>query len=243
MAQTSIPAYWKLKNDQLIAFQVERWRKGPDKSEAVEKKFPFITISREFGCYGFSLAQDLAKNLNKLTETDIPWAAFNRQLLKQIQQELRVNELLVESLDEKVENTISDFFSSFGGPFQSYFYTKMFRTILALAHQGQSIIVGRGAAIITRDVPHGLHIRTVAGKEWKILSIMKQKKCNEKDAKKFLSRMKREREGYVNKYLGKNLTDPCWYDLTFNCEKFSVEEIISIILNTLEIRGIADRNN
>ena len=59
-----------------------------------EKKLPFITISREYGCEGYPVAEALQDKLTKMTDDTYPWAVFDKQVISKIAEEHNLSENL-----------------------------------------------------------------------------------------------------------------------------------------------------
>lgn len=198
---------------------------------------PFITISREFGCQANLLSELLNEELLK---RDHNWEKVNKEILNNagIQLKMHPDEikrvisvsnrgLLDEALDalsekyyksdRKIRRTISDVVTSF-------------------ANQGNVIIVGRGGASITQNIPNGLHIRLAAPSSWRMQSIMEQQKLSREDALKKITSMDHKRFKLQRDYM-KGVHDfDSLFDLKFNCSKVSLEEITQIIIHLMEIR-------
>ena len=65
-----------------------------------EKKLPFVTISREYGCPSYLVAEALQDKLNKITGEKYPWAVFGKEVINKIADEHNLSEALANSLDK-----------------------------------------------------------------------------------------------------------------------------------------------
>ena len=231
------------KNQQWATYQSEQWRQRTISPPLTEKApAPFITISREYSCDGFPLGELVACELNK-SESDriLPWAVYDKMLLEKIEKDHGIHQALLASLTKKTKAEISDFFSSSLDIrlLQSSICRKIFTTIRALAHQGNVIIIGRGAAVATRGLKSGFHIRVYAPEESKIKRIMKMHNLtSEKEAKTLLKKATQKREAFVRKYFKVNVNDPSNYHLMVNNADFCCEEMADIVLASLKIGSI-----
>lgn len=229
------------KNERWVGHQSEQWmHKVAEHSVVKVSRSPFITISREYGCAGFSLGELLAVELNKTYEDSLPWAVYDKRLLEKIENDHGIQQALVKSLCEKTHDEITDFFSSFltSTPSQSHYYKKIFTTIRALAYQGHTIIIGRGGVVASQKISGGFHVRIYAPFEWKVRQIMDMHSVPEKEAQVMLKKVTRERESYVKKYFKIDINDPNLYHLMLNNAEFPREEMSEIIVCGLKKKGI-----
>ncbi len=232
-------------NQRWVAFQTEQWRKQAVSSQRDEVlSAPFITISREFACSGFALGELLALELNKSGKGfENTWAVYDKLLLEKVEDEYGIHKTLLASFTETTRDEISDFFSSYlsSRPTQTSIYQKMFMTIRALAIKGFVILIGRGAAVATKGLKNGFHIRVFAPAEWKIKQIMKlQGISSEKEAKKSLEKATRDREMFVQKYLKEDINKASTYHLMINNAMFQREEIVDVIIDIMTKKGYFD---
>ena len=92
------------RNSALISAQSEAWRRRNLEAKAGEKSLesaPFITISRQFGCGAFPLAEAITSKLNEGTVSDPPWAVYDRALVERIAADHQLSEELVELLQKR----------------------------------------------------------------------------------------------------------------------------------------------
>ncbi|MFC1553846.1 AAA family ATPase [candidate division KSB1 bacterium] len=230
-------------NQKWVSFQAEQWRKEKI-SPAYEKDTPppFVTISREFGCSGFSLGELLADILNTTAgDKDEFWAVYDKKVLDVVKEKYGIHQEVLHALAERTINEISDFLISIipESLTQYIICKKLFTTIRALAHKGNSILIGRGAAVATRGLRGGLHIRIFASPEWKIDRIMKMQKITSKiEARNIMENASKEREVFVRKYLKREVSDVTNYHLMLNNEYLNKDEMIKIILKTMQLKDM-----
>lgn len=227
-----------LQKDQWIAHQLEQWRKQKVSASALkDTPPPFITISREFGCTGFTLGEGLAAKLNRDYVTkDKSWSVYDRRLLAMIEEDHGIHQNITSALTKKARSDTRDFLSNWIAdiPGQLAVYKKIFTAIRGLAHLGHAIVIGRGAAVATRGLEGGLHIRIYAPDDWKISKIMKiYDITSEKKAKAMLKKETRERETFVRKFFMVGVDDSHHYDLMFSDAYFSRDDMIDIVIETL----------
>jgi cytidylate kinase len=225
------------KNSALIASQSEKWRRHQLTAvslSAIER--PFITVSRQYGCGAYPLAEALAEKLTSLNPEQDPWVVYDRELVTKVSRDHRLSHELVDSLSQKLRTELEESLLSLFKGFASEI--KIFRstasTIKALAMHGRVIIVGRGGAILTADLPAGLHIRLVAPEKWRVERTMKIFGMSSADARKFVRKMDRERESFIEKYLNEQVGNPLHYHMIFNNALTENNTIVEAVISALK---------
>ncbi len=221
------------KNRGQIAVQTENWRKtaGAGKETLPLKSTPFITISRQFGCGAFPLAEAIAEELMKRDPEKLPWAVYDKALVEKIAQDHQMSEEIVSSLGKKLRSEMEE---SALGLFKYFtpelkIYRSMVQTLRALAQHGRVIIVGRGGAILTKDLPGGFHLRLIAPLEWRAERVAELFKLNLTEAKEYTIKMDAEREGFLRKYLNADAGDPTHYHMILNNARLTLEQKVKAV--------------
>lgn len=228
--------------EKYIKAQVTYWKQQKDKLAAPEKvnRLPFITISREYGCGGYEVARKLIEILNGEMKQTPEWAAYNRQLLDRVMEDMGLSQSLVETLTGTARNTLTNLlqtsFSSF--PTQVSVHKKLAETIALLALNGNVVIVGRGSNIITRTIKNGYHVRLVAPQTWRAEEIMKKMNLSKPEAIKLINEKTKQRDTYLKEYLKFDVADPHNYNLIINDADHTVEQAARIIIDAMKIKGL-----
>src|SRR5688572_1119723 len=168
-----------LKNDTalLVALRVAAYdqaRRSRDSKEPARLVAPFVTISRQAGASGRSLAKQLAERLNNVDPGQLPWTTWDNELVEKVASEHYVSAARVEALEDERPSWFEECLAglALGGlgdwPDEFKVYHSVAVTIRALAEMGRVVVVGRGGAFITRDLPGGVHIRLVAPIDYRI---------------------------------------------------------------------------
>ncbi len=224
----------------LISAQSEAWRrrnlKEKEKSEASAVQRPFITISRQFGCGAFPLAEKIADKLNEGGEKDYPWAVYDRDLVDRIAEDHRLSRELVESLGKKnrteLEESVLGLLSGFTPELKVY--RSMVATIRALAMFGHAVIVGRGGAIVTRNLPGGLNVRLIAPFEWRVDRARGIFRMEKSEAAEYVRKMDFERESFLRKYFNADPDNPYNYQLILNNAAMEEEAMVKAVAGAVE---------
>ncbi|MCU0847062.1 MAG: cytidylate kinase-like family protein [Spirochaetes bacterium] len=228
--------------EKYINSQVTWWRQQKAKIDKVEKKsiFPFITISREYGCGGYELALKLIEILNTEHKHDPLWAAYDRQLLERVMEDMGLSSSLTETLTNKARadltNLIQTSFSTF--PPQVVVYRKLVETIRILAYNGNVVIVGRAGNVITKDMENGFNVRLVAAMDWKVERIRAKLDLTRQEAEKIIIEKEKTREEFMEKYVRFRLSDPHNYDIFINNTNFTMEQAARLIIEGMKIKGL-----
>jgi cytidylate kinase len=114
--------------------------------------------------------------------------------------------------------------------------TEIFRTIRTLATVGKVIVVGRGGVCVTRDLPNGVHVRLVAPPSVRILRMMELLHLSANEARELVSRTDRSRAKLIKTYFSKDIRDPRLYDVTWNTDSVSIEEIAASVIGLISSR-------
>jgi len=204
---------------------------------------PIITISREYGCPGDRIAEMLAETLSKKNHLNggmDEWKWISKEILDDSAHKLKITPSLVNEIAHKKERGFFDNLALF---FSDEYYPtdgKVQNTIAGMIHktaeQGNVVILGRAAEIITQNFVNAVHIKLFAPVEWRNEIVSINENVSMSTAKKICADNDRQRESFRNYFRGDR--DPLsFYDLTFNCKTLSDEEVIEMILILAESRG------
>ncbi len=94
---------------------------------------------------------------------------------------------------------------------------------------GRTILVGRGAPVITRFTPGGVHVRLVGSIKNREQHIKEHFKFDDKKAREFIKEEDRGRAQYLKKYFDRNIDDPLLYDLVINTDRISYDDAAMMI--------------
>lgn len=183
-----------------------------------------ITISREFGCEGFPVAEKLKTLLEE--KSGCTWGIMDRELLAEAAKNLNLSEDIFRSLGER-HRFLDDMLSTFSSRWHSErdYFKLLSKQIVALATTGNVIIVGRGSAIVTQKMPNCYHFRIVAPSDFKVKAIARRMNISPDEAIDVVRKRQKARDTFIHDFLGKDVTDPTWYHLIFNNGKNSADRI------------------
>jgi hypothetical protein len=204
-----------------------------------EQVGPFLTISRQFGCYGFSLGLLLLEILNEEAPPGKVWKIYNREVLQRLATE---SNLAAEMLDRERRTRprlIVDFFRSLSReriPSGYEIRNRITTIIRGLAVEGYAILIGQGGAGATQDLPNGLSIRLEAPLEWRVQQVAYREGLNETQAKLRIKAVEEERE-YLRKIYEAKFGRKPPFHLAYDCSIFTLAQIAQHIVYAMKLRG------
>ncbi|MFH1068529.1 MAG: cytidylate kinase family protein [Candidatus Glassbacteria bacterium] len=202
----------------------------------------FITISREYGCAGFRIADQLAAVLNeKIGQEQLRWAVYDRMLVEAVCNDHKLSRVLVDSLERQPKFVFGDYITGLftGEPSRIKVFKKFGETMFQLAAHGRVIIIGRASSIVTSKLAGGLHARIIASLEWRVRQVAAYEKIEDlKKARRFVMKHDRERGRFAQDFLTADIRDNCHYDLILNQEKLGVERSVALLLDAMKIKDL-----
>jgi len=187
-----------------------------------------ITLSRQFGCEGYPLAETLQVLLNERTRET--WTIFDKALIERVSQDTNLSERLFGSIGEQAEllDALANVLHSWRT--QSEAYELLARYIVRIAREGNAIIVGRGSAVVTSGLPNCFHFRLEAPLEHRIDSIRERLGVDRAQAAGLVAEHERRRERFLERFLHCSLADTRHYHAVFNTSRSTVERIAQSIV-------------
>jgi len=190
-----------------------------------------ITISREFGSGGRTIAYEVANRLG--------YAFYAKALVERIAKESGYSADFVERRGEDATSTSSFLFNlarSASGGFEGYsdisdkLYVIQHNIIKRLPEEGPCVIVGRCSDYILKDAPDSLHVYIYADMQFKADRIVKLYGERDDAPEKRLEEKDKKRKVYY-----KNFTGRIWgmsgnYDISLNSGKLGIESCIDVIV-------------
>ena len=188
-----------------------------------------ITLSREFGCEAYPVAERLRELLEK--KSGETWVVMDKSLLEQVAKNHNLSEDILQKLGEK-NLFLDEMLATFSPRWKSDkdHFRLLCRHIVSLASAGNVIIVGRGSAFITQSLKNCHHFRMFASLKYKICSISSRLNITSEEAEKMIAKKQRQRDTFIRDFLDRDAHDLSVYNLVFNNDKNSPEKIARTIL-------------
>lgn len=222
---------WKNISAKKTESYIER-HFGPKAKEARGAPIkPAITISREEGAGGHTVASDLAGYLQTRSACHDVWTVFDRNLIEQVLDEHQLSKRVGDYMKEGHKSMLIDAVEELLGlhPSTWTLVEKINATILRLAETGHVILVGRGGGIVTNEMENVFRVRLVGSLERRVEQVMKVFDLDEKAALKLI---KKEDEGarrYVKDNFDADIADPLLYHLVINTDLVRYDEAAQLI--------------
>ena len=179
------------------------------------KPRPCLTISREFGCEGYPVAELLRELMMQRTGDE--WVLIDRAVLEAVAQRHNISEEILQHLGEK-NHTLEEVLATFSPRWKSdqeYFHL-LCRHVISLAEQGNVIIVELGGGIITRHIENSRHFRLYGSMEFKTRTISRRLNIEPEAAEKLIVKQQKLRDRFHRDFLNQDAHDPTLYDMLFN---------------------------
>lgn len=214
--------------DMRISSLEEYNRRQLEKAASHHKKpkpRPCITISREYGCTGYPVAEQLREILIKKTGDE--WVMIDKAVLEAVALRHNISEDILRTLGEnnRILDQVLATFSPKWKSDQEYFRL-LSRYVVALAEQGNVIIVELGGAIITRHIEHSFHFRIYGSEAFKTTTLANRLNIEVEDAEKLMHRQQKLRDNFTRDFLDHDDHSPALYDLLFNNDRCSIDKIV-----------------
>lgn len=218
-------------------------QQNPDKKNTTTFHEPVITISREFGCPGESIAKRLTNILTKKNEINgghDHWKWISKEIIEESAKKLKLTPTLIDELSGKKGR---GFFENLALFFSDKFYPsdgKVQNTIAGFIHdsavQGHVVILGRASEIITHNFSNSLHIRLFAPLDFRSETISIENGISISTAKKMCVENDLRRESF-RKFFRGDKEEMGFYDIIINTKEVTEDEIVEMILIIAEARG------
>jgi cytidylate kinase len=218
----------QMRNWELARSQRLEAHPTPDEREDVAQ---FITVSRSVGSGGSHIATLLGQRLN--------WPVFDREILQAMAGDDAVRTRLYEQMDERDVGWLEDAVRWLvRGEFRKddYFY-RLSETVLAIAHQGNAVFLGRAVDMIL-PAERGLRVRVVAPISARVTEVSSRLGVSEALAMAEIERVDRERDDFRRRHFGREANASTKYDLVINYDRFTPEQAVDVILAAAGARGV-----
>lgn len=237
MKQTKTEGIEKLVEHQLGLWQTrrkindERIRREADPGRTLS----FITLSRDAGNGGVAVSQGLAERLG--------WRVFDSEIVEYIAQRSSVHRDLIGTLDESTRDFVTDAVMALVSSVEhreygsSDYRQSLFSTMAIIAQHGEAVILGRGGNIVLEGFKDSLRVRLIAPLPVRVARVAEELSISTSDAEKLVRQTDRDRRAFIKKQFGRDIDDPCLYDLVINTAGMTSGEVVSLIWQAARIRN------
>ena len=199
-----------------------------------------ITISREYGCPGIPISNEVARALT--AEKHAEWSVVDKQIVNQAAEELDVPAKLLEQIaKDKPKGIFEELFMSFSDihlPTDLKIKKTIARILRTVALHGNVVILGRGGVVLSRDIQKSLHVHLHASVSWRIGRVKTlENLTSDNEAIGRIKTVDSERVFLKNYFAGETL-DSNIYDVSCNCQYLTQDQIVQSILHLAKAKGI-----
>ncbi len=190
-------------------------------------KAPVITVSRQAGSSGRSLARTLAQPL------DLEFQG--QSMLKKIAAHTSLENSIIAQLDE---NTVSQANLWVSGVLnqriflRDQYHQALARVVTALAAHGGVVFLGRGANLIL-GANATLRLRVVASDTRRAQRIQERLQISKAEARAVMTEIDNNRDEFIRKAFRQEPGQPHHFDLTLNADRMSLENMVETSLLAL----------
>lgn len=201
---------------------------------------PIVTISRQFGAGGSSVAGIVAKELHA--------EVVDKRLIEEVAKRLAMRPSDVEAEAERPRTLLERLVRSFATlepglgmgwapPFPDPLFDPR-KEIIGLTEQvirevadgGNVVIVGRGAGFVLHDRPGIFRVFLRAPEEARIKTLMVRLGLAEGETRRRMHETDSNRAAYIKQLYGRDWCDPDEYDLVVNTGRVSYETTAEMVL-------------
>lgn len=219
--------------EALIATELmEMQRHAAEEKEKLRQKAEtyVVTISRDFGSMGRSVAYLLADTLEV--------RCCDRYILQEVARRAHVDEELVKALDEHVSKINDHWWQHLlqkdAFSYEDY-YHYLVKTILSISRTG-GVIIGRGANHIL-GAEKAFRVRISGSLDHCARRVAKREQISEKESKQRVNDVNSERSEYIKMLYDADIDSPAEYDLILNSDRYDRVQMVELILDAMEKAG------
>jgi CMP/dCMP kinase len=202
-----------------------------------------ITISRQFGSHGDTVAQLLCDRLG--------YRYFDKNLMLGLAAAAGLApEAVVDLSDEKhrARSLVQRLFSNYAAPMadpnawaagaeasaQDQAQAAQVKQLIRAAYaQGNAVVVGRGGQVVLHDLPDVLHVRLTAPLELRIQRHAERAGLKVEAARESVLARDRATADFIRHYYDADVADPMLYDLIINTSKLTPSAAADLIISAL----------
>ncbi|MBR0223256.1 MAG: cytidylate kinase-like family protein [Bacteroidales bacterium] len=207
-----------------------------------------ITVSRELGSGGHTIARKLADRLNV--------HLYDKELIKGLCQKFDLTPTSIERLKGQKKNWLSDFMHFvFPAPSAVGFanaekireigkeynpdvttediFLAETEILRELAAEESCVIAGRSGFFVLKDHPNKLDIFITASRENRIARVMDRQNLDKEMAEEAIDKVDKARENYIQRFSGTSRYDARNYHLCLNVDGMTEDQAVDVILACL----------
>lgn len=204
----------------------------PDRKLPTHHVGPFLTISRQAGIDGDTLARRIGGELG--------WAVLNGEIVDLMADLFHLDPTMLHVLDQAKANWVRDVVNDLlpldviG---RDTYVLHLGRVFHLAALHGEVVLVGRAANLFLPRT-RGLAVRLVGNRERRTEQLARREGIEKRVARRRVDDLDHRRKTLVERYFGRDIEDPLLYDLVLNTTNLSADHVVSIVTAACRARGL-----
>lgn len=189
---------------------------------------PTVTLSRDFGCEGYEVAERVQALL--AAATGEPWNVYDKALLEAVSTEHGIPMRTLKNLGDTARSL-----EKLGlRPPEYLQHEEAFRAVaeklVSLAAIGNAVIVGRGGAVLCAQLPNCFHFRLEAPLLFRTQRIAQRLEMTEEEARALVEANTKLRNKFLEEQLHVSHHDRTYFHAVFDNARGGVEVIAGAIV-------------
>ena len=217
---------------QMVERQWKKWLLLTQQRTQQEslQPLPTVTISRERGSGGSSIARLVAERLG--------FVLFDSEIVDHVARSASVDRLVVMHMDERSQRSIQAWadrvtqnqnFSA-----QSYM-AHLTKTLLTIGEKGRAVIIGRGAHLLL-PVERCIRVRVIAPQEIRIQRLAAGLGREPSEAAAVIAETDQQRAEFIRESFQQIDANPLLYDLVINTGRIALETAAELVGRAVEAK-------
>jgi cytidylate kinase len=203
-----------------------------------------ITISRQYAAGSSEVARRVADQLG--------WTVLDDELIDQVAERSGLSREEVEELEERIPTFIERVAQTNALAFPDLMIgpaelvaepeqaklARVTRSVIEeLGQRSHLVMVGRAAAAVLGRRSDALHVKLVAGREWRIQRAIERLGVAEAKAAQIVDDRDRNRLHYHREFYARDWADPVNYHMTLNTERLGFDVAAGIVVAAARALG------
>jgi hypothetical protein len=181
--------------------------------------------------------------LNERDPGAVPWTVWDNELVERVAAEHHLPASKVAALEDVRPSWLEEALGSLAVASppsdEMTVFHRVAATIRALAEIGRVIIVGRGAAFVTADMPGGVNVRLVAPRERRIEWTAGSMGISPEVAADWVKEKDAAREAFYRRHFPKRPLIPENFSATFNTALVPADQLEQSVLDLVRVAARA----
>jgi hypothetical protein len=198
-----------------------------------------VTFSRQKYSRCHAIAEQLIDALSAAPDVfSGQWALFDQNLVHKVLEDMHLPARLAEFMPEDREHPLRGLINELVGLHPSLYelFNRTCDTIRNLARIGNVVVIGRGAHIVTSDLPQVVHFRVICETQARVRRAMQLEGWDATQATRQVRQDDTARSAYIREHFARDIDDPLAYDAVFNTSRLSDAEVVTAIIRILRLR-------